>query len=139
MAGAAAAGNVPAPLSTRLLMTLSAAFLAVLGISASFLPQELLELAGIVPDRFATAIVQTSGALYVGFALLNWMAKGALLGGIYGRPIVMANFAHFAIGAITLWKAQGPAAAGLVVAATLYSVFAAWFGYVLFGPGPTTT
>jgi len=119
-------------------MSLSAAFVAALGVSASFLPQELLELAGIAPDRFAAAIVQTSGALYIGFAILNWMAKGAMLGGIYGRPIVMANFAHFAIGAIALWKVPGPAAAGLIAAAALYSVFAAWFGYVLFGPGPTT-
>jgi hypothetical protein len=117
-------------------MMLSAAFVAALGVAASFLPHELLELAGIVPDRFAAAIVQIAGALYVGFALLNWFAKGTLLGGIYGRPIVMANFAHFAMGAIALMKVPGPSAVGLTVAASVYSVFAVWFAYVLFGPGP---
>ena len=117
-------------------MTLSAAFVAALGVAASFLPQEILGLAGIPPDRFAAAAVQIAGALYIGFALLNWSAKGTLLGGIYGRPIVMTNFTHFAIGAIVLWKVPGPYAPGLLAAAAVYSVFAAWFGYVLFGPGP---
>ena len=119
-------------------MTLSAAFVAALGVSASFLPQEILGLVGMAPDRFAAAIVQVAGALYVGFAILNWSAKGTLLGGIYGRPIVLANFTHFAIGAIVMLKIPGPAEAGLLVAAGAYSVFAAWFGYVLFGPGPAS-
>ena len=117
-------------------MTLSAAFVAALGVAASFLPQEILGLAGIPPDRFAAAAVQIAGALYIGFALLNWSAKGTLLGGIYGRPIVLANFTHFAIGAIVLWKVPGLSAPGLLAAAAVYSAFAAWFGYVLFGPGP---
>ena len=122
---------------TRLLMTLSAAFLAALGVAASFLPQELLRSAGLPPDRFPVTIIQIAGALYIGFATLNWMAKGTLLGGIYGRPIVLANFTHFAIGAIVFVKlvAAGPIQGGwpLVVA---YAALAAWFGYVLFSPGP---
>lgn len=119
-------------------MTLSAVFVAALGIAASFLPREILVLAGIVPDRAAAAIVQVAGALYIGFALLNWTAKGTLLGGIYGRPIVVANFTHFVIGAIVLLEGRGPKPAGLIAAAAFYSVFAAWFGYVLFGRGPAS-
>ena len=120
-------------------MTLSAAFLAALGVSASFLPQEILARVGASPDRLIVAVVQIAGALYFGFAILNWTAKGTLLGGIYGRPIVLANFTHFAVGAITLLKVPGHTDAGLLVAAAAYSVFAAWFGYVLFGPGPAST
>jgi len=93
---------------------------------------------GASPDRFAVAVVQIAGALYFGFAILNWTAKGTLLGGIYGRPIVLANFTHFAIGAITLLKVPGQTEAGLLVGVVAYSVFAAWFGYVLFGPGPAS-
>ena len=117
-------------------MTLSAAALAALGIIASFMPQEILGRAGMPADRFTVTLIQLAGALYLGFAFLNWMAKGTLLGGIYGRPIVMANFTHFAIGAIVLLEGRGPKPAGLIAAAAFYSVFAAWFGYVLFGPGP---
>ena len=49
-------------------------------------------------------LVQLAGALYVGFAMVNWMAKGNLLGGIYNRAVAMGNFADFGIGAIVLVK-----------------------------------
>jgi hypothetical protein len=121
-------------------MTLSAALNAVLGVAASFLPQEILQYTGATADPFTVGVIQIAGALYIGFALLNWSARGALLGGIYGRPIVVANFAHFAIAAIMLVKLvlAGHADAGLVAAAAAYSIFAAWFGSVLFGPGPAS-
>jgi hypothetical protein len=125
--------------STRLLMTLSAAALAVLGVVASFMPQEILGRAGTPADRFTVTLIQLGGALYFGFAILNWTAKGTLLGGIYGRPIVLANFTHFVIGAIVLLEGREPRAAALIVAATFYAVFAVWFGYVLFGRGPASS
>jgi hypothetical protein len=122
-------------------MTLSAVALAALGISASFLPQEILSRAAMPPDRFAVALIQVAGALYVGFAMLNWSAKGALLGGIYGRPIVLANFAHFAVGAIALFKivVLGQLHVEAAILTAVYALFAAWFGFVLFGPGPRQT
>jgi hypothetical protein len=124
--------------SSRLLMTLSAAVAAGFGVAGSFLPQEILHYADATTDRFMVAVIQIAGALYIGAALLNWSARGALLGGIYGRPIVLANFAHFAIGAIVLVKLLlgGEHAAALVVVTAIYSALAAWFGAVLFGPGP---
>jgi hypothetical protein len=118
-------------------MMSSAAFLGALGVAASFMPQEILQRVGASPDRVTTAIVQIAGALYFGFAMLNWMAKGMLLGGIYGRPIVLANLTHFAVGAIGLLEVRDQAGA-LLVATSAYSVFAVWFGYVLFGPGPAS-
>jgi hypothetical protein len=118
-------------------MTLSAALTAALGVAASFAPQEILQHARVQADPFPVAVIQLAGALYLGFAVLNWSAKGSMLGGIYGRPIGLANFGHFAIGAIVLWKVPGHADAGLLAGAAVYSVFAAWFGYVLFGPGPS--
>ena len=119
-------------------MTLSAAALAALGISASFLPQEILSRAVLPADRFTVALIQLAGALYLAFAMLNWSAKGALLGGIYGRPIVLANFTHFAIGAIVLGKivAIGQIHVEAAVLTGVYVLFAAWFGFVLFGRGP---
>jgi len=33
------------------------------------------------------------------------MAKGVIIGGIYSRPIVIANLAHFLIGDLELIKA----------------------------------
>jgi hypothetical protein len=49
--------------------------------------------------------LQFLGAAYFAFAMLNWMAKGAIIGGIYNRPIAIANLSHFVIGGIALTKA----------------------------------
>jgi len=120
-------------------MTLSAAFLAALGVSASFLPREMLDHAGSPPGWFPELMIQRAGAAFIAFAVLNWSARGNMLGGIYGRPIALGNFAQFAIGAITLLKNVSyvrdyPA---LLVVTAGYTLFAIWFGAVLFGPGPT--
>jgi len=44
------------------------------------------------------------GALYVDFAMLNWMVKGSLIGNIYNRPVAVANFTHFLVGGLALAK-----------------------------------
>jgi hypothetical protein len=125
----------------RMLMTSSAVFLAALGLAASFLPQELLARAASPAGAFTTTIVQLAGAAWVGFALVNWTARGTLIGGIYGRPIALGNFAHFAIGAIVLLKIvpRVPAGAEVLALTALYAAFAGWFGYALFSAGPRST
>src|SRR6201985_830012 len=90
--------------TTKLIMTLSAVFLAVIGISLTFLPAEIGGITGIAPDKTFTVILQLLGALYFSFAMLNWMAKGTLIGGIYGKPVSIANLTHFVIGALALTK-----------------------------------
>ena len=122
-------------MNTRLLMRASAVMLGVLGASATFLPQEILVLAGAPPIGFSVIVVQVAGALYFGFAMLNWMAKGSRIGGIYNRPIALANFAHFFMVILALLKAlmsnpQLPA--GLWLVAGVYAVFAVLFSLILF-------
>ena len=121
-------------MKTRILMMLSAAFMAALGMAITFLPQELLVHVGARPEGVLVLLIQLLGALLVSFAMLNWMARGNLIGGIYSRPVAVANFFHFAIGAVALLKAL-PAqriALEVVAVAAIYSAFAIWFGIVLF-------
>ncbi len=120
---------------TKLLMQSSALFLLVLGLLLTFAPQETLARGGGGAAPLATLVAQAAGALYLGFALLNWMAKDNLIGGVYSRPVAMGNFLHFVVVAMALLRLVGggmrmPAAVLLAVA---YVVFAAWFGLVLFG------
>lgn len=118
---------------TRLLMMASAALLALIGLAMSFMPQEVLGLHGTVPDNATVLLVQMAGALYLGFAMLNWMAKGVLLGGIYARPLAAGNFLHFIMVAITLVKAAiAFGAVPLMLSAAVFSAFAIGFGLVLF-------
>ena len=118
---------------SRQLMSLSAIFMALLGLAASFLPQEFLGMIDVEISRLLVVLVQVTGALYLGFAFLNWMARGVLIGGIYSRPVALGNFMHFAVVAIVLLKSTlvDPIPA-VAVAVAVYAVFAIWFGLVLF-------
>lgn len=121
-------------MKTKILMTASALFLLLLGIALTFLPQETLTYLGSGPAPLPVLLVQAAGALYLGFAFLNWTARGMLIGGIYNRPVSLGNFLHFAAGATALLKgALGGHTDGLVLSvAVIYLVFAVWFGKVVF-------
>jgi hypothetical protein len=119
--------------TTRLIMILSAIFLAVMGLSLTFLPNEIAGLTGMVPDKTFTATLQILGALYFSFAMLNWMAKGILIGGIYGKPVSIANLTHFVIGALTLIKLllnNHDLHYAIWILAGIYTVFAVLFGMI---------
>ena len=120
---------------SKLLMASSAAFLLLFGLAATFAPQELLAYSGITSQHLEVLLVQAAGALYLGFAILNWMAKDNLLGGIYSRPVALGNLLHFTIMAITLLKAIviGEREPVVLLASSAYLLFAVWFGLITFG------
>jgi hypothetical protein len=114
-------------------MILSAAFLAITGISLTFLPAEIASIIGIAPDKAFTVILQLLGALFFSFAMLNWMAKGILIGGIYGKPVSVANMTHFVIGALALIKLllnNHDLPYPIWILAGIYVVFAVLFGMI---------
>jgi len=116
-------------------MMASAVLLALIGLAMTFMPQEVLAVHGSPADNATVLLLQMAGALYLGFALLNWAARGVLIGGIYARPVAAGNFLHFTMVAITLIKATlAFAAVPLMFSAAVFSVFAIWFGLVMFRP-----
>jgi len=129
-------------MKTTILMTLSAALMFALGVVLTFLPRETLTYLGGEPLEPLILLLQVTGALYLGFAMLNWMARATILGGIYNRPIVLGNFLHFAAVAAALLKAVtgGERHEAVLAAALVYTVLAAWFGFVLFNhPRPVSS
>ena len=119
---------------TKPLLLFSAAFMALMGLMATFLPQEMLAFAGALPDEVMTRIVQLLGALHLVLAMLNWMARDFIIGGIYNRPIAMANFLHFIVAGMALARevAAGQTAAPWLVVTAVYVIFSIWFALVLF-------
>ncbi len=116
-------------------MSASAFLLLVVGLAFSFVSQEILEAIVGRAEQATVVVMQLLGGAYLGFAFLNWMNRGATLGGIYGRPLTMPNLLHFSITAITLIKlAQAGAGVLLIAAATASAVLAVWFGLVVFNP-----
>ncbi|HEV8505385.1 MAG TPA: hypothetical protein VGQ53_08300 [Chitinophagaceae bacterium] len=121
-------------MNSKNLMISSAIVTGLLGLTASFLPTEILKAIGIAAGELPTLFVQITGALYLGFAIMNWMAKTVLIGGIYARPLGMGNFLHFTVAALALLKfAINNYGSMYIWAATItYSAFAILFGLVVF-------
>ncbi len=119
-------------MNTKLLMTVSALLMGAAGILLSFLPDETASLLGLPGEN--TIVMQLIGAQLFGFAMLNWMAKANLIGGIYSRPVAIGNWAHFFIGALALikWGASASPTPAAIAVTVAYALLAALFGYVLF-------
>jgi len=119
-------------------MAASALALALLGLPCIFAPDVVLQKLTGGTSAAAELLVQVTGALYLGFASLNWMGKGNLIGGIYGRPVAIGNLLHFLVAAIALLK--GLSALGgprfLWPIAIGYASFALGFALVVFRSPP---
>ena len=119
---------------TKYLMMSSSIVTAFLGLTASFLPNEIMTYMGMSTTELPVLFVQITGALYLGFAIMNWMAKTVLIGGIYARPLGMGNCIHFTVAAIALLKSSLVSSGSIFVwgATILYISFAILFGIVVF-------
>ena len=122
-------------MKTRTLMMASSLFLGVAGLSALFAPEELLKLVSLPQTTPLPVLIQLMGALYLSFALMNWTAKESIIGGIYLRPISIANFSHFIMGALTLIKYQLSNAAngflwGVLIVYVTFAIIFTWLVFV---------
>jgi hypothetical protein len=115
----------------------------VLGIAALaliFAPELVLVRFAIEPGAGALVLGQLYGAALFGLAVIAWFARTMLLGGIYGRAIVVGGFAHALVGAFALFHALRalPANGFMWGAFIVYAALAIWFGTLMFGRGPVS-
>jgi hypothetical protein len=116
-------------MNTKVVMTASALVMGALGLAATFLPQEIAAYLGA--SATLPMLIQIVGALYLGFAMLNWTAKDGLIGGIYNRPIAIGNLVHFLVAALALAKGAFANPATPVVAFAIgYTIFAIAFAWI---------
>jgi hypothetical protein len=122
-------------MNTKILMSLSAFSMGLIGLLCTFLPDEMLMLMGLDWVKYLSLFIQVLGALYLGFAMLNWTAKANLIGGIYSKPIAMANFTHYMIGALAIVKylmTHHDMITLLLLPLLIYVIFAICFAKVSF-------
>lgn len=116
---------------SSLLSRVSAVVLLIGGAALLFAPDVLLP--ALVPGfpPAAAWLGQLLAAAWLGMAALNWLQRAAVLGGIYGRPVVLANLALYFVSALSLLRAAAggaaPAAAwgALALAAPLAMAYGA--------------
>jgi len=127
-------------------MTAAAMFLGLAGAACLFLPDEVLKLYSIdsssqTADKDicrAPILIQILGGCFLPMALLDWYSKHAVLGGIYGRPVVGTNYAHFVIGSLVMAKAvigadEGVCRPQVWITLVVYVLFAIAFSFMMFG------
>ena len=112
----------------------SAVLLAVTGVALLFAPDLLLP--RLVPGYPSGGLWlgQLLGAAAGGLAALNWISRSVLLGGIYGRSVVMPNATCFFVAALVLLRAAsraGSDAAMLWVLGLVVAVPALVYGWLL--------
>lgn len=119
-------------ISTRL-SSASAVLLFAGGVVLLFIPDVILP--GIMPDlpRTAAWLGQCIGAGWLAVGALNWLSRGSVLGGIYGRPVVVANAALYFITAMVLIRvaADRSDAAAFWLMATPAALFAGVYAWLL--------
>jgi len=67
--------------------------------------------------------------------VLNWMKRTSVIGGIYNRPVAIANYAHYFIGTMALAKGVlGKAVLPSVfwILAAFYLIFAFLYGFIFY-------
>jgi hypothetical protein len=98
------------------------------------MPDVLLSTQGVAVTGTASILIQLMGALYFSFALMNWTAKDSAIGGVYARPVSLANFGHFFSGTLLLIKYQLSNAINqsVLVVLVVYAVYAVCFYWLVF-------
>ena len=125
--------------TTKFIMGSSALLMALAGLSLTFFPEEFSAMLRFPGGPAGTLMIQVIGAMYFGFAMLNWLSKSSLIGGVYNRPIAIANMTHFLMVGITLVKVmmtRNDLPQTFWVVTLIYVIYAILFGWLLFRTPP---
>ncbi len=121
-------------MNTKFLLGSCAIYLGISGLGLSFIPEEILEYFNHNSNNTSILFLQILGSLYLGFGILNCMTKNNLLGGIYGRPLVIGNLDHFLVSSLALLKMveKMNLQYEIIILTIIYSSFTLCFGYIFF-------
>jgi hypothetical protein len=118
----------------RFILTVSAILLFMMGAGALFAADELAKLVSTRPTPSAELVIQLAAAGLLSLAANNWMSRGSRFGGIYGRPLGLANLTLHFIAALSIGRAvtSGDAPAWVIAPAVVFAVLFAAFAWVVF-------
>ncbi len=123
-------------------MVASAALFGAVGVAFLFAPLETAAWLGLGASSDNESTLTLVGALCFAFAFLDWNGRSAIYGGIYGRPIAMANLFAGVFLSLQLAQSQwsrealatGPRAVGWAVSLLFLAQAVAFVGVVFSRP-----
>lgn len=117
-------------MKANVLLAASGIVYGAAGMALIFAPQEALAALHATGAPIDILVLQLLGSALFGFAMLNWMNRFATIGGIYGRPLVVANLGHTMTAALLALQALRRGASGplLWTIIIVYGVLALAFG-----------
>jgi hypothetical protein len=123
-------------LNTKFVMSASSLFIGVLGVALLFLPETALSLYTPTPERSGVFLAQFLGGAYLGYAIMDWMARHSTLGGIYGRFVLIGNFWHFMVGSLLALSEciSSPTDTAAWILLAVYGPFGIVFALILYTP-----
>ncbi|MEJ6788082.1 hypothetical protein BrevBR_00910 [Brevundimonas sp. BR2-1] len=122
-------------MSSRLILSIAGLTFAICGLASLFASDELASLSSTSPSSALAPALQIIGGALLGFALLNWFNRRSRVGGIYGRPIGLANLMFSGVLAITVGRAalQGALPVQASLLAGIFGAITLAFGWLAFG------
>lgn len=89
----------------KLILTLSVAVLLLMGAGGLFGAHEVANALGAPDSAPTAAIIQLAASALLGLAVMNWFSRMNRIGGIYGRPLGLANLLLFFSSGLSIDKA----------------------------------
>jgi hypothetical protein len=86
------------------ILLVSGLLLLCCALPAIFAPQEFAQFLGRGGQPESPVVVQLLGAGLFALGFLDWFSRFSAIGGIHGRPVLMANLSFFFIAATTLGR-----------------------------------
>lgn len=119
------------------LLVAVAALYAVAGLALTFAPAEVLAALGGASGPIESWAGQLAGAGFMSIAILDWAQRYAVVAGVLGRPLLLANLLFAMAGAGASYSAWTGARCHTALAAAIAMGFiVAAFGIRLFRPPP---
>lgn len=115
-------------MNTKVIITVSAFFLGIIGLFFLFAPDETINLLNIKIDQ--SYVIQLMGSSFIALGIIDWMAKSIVLGGIYGRAIIVGNLSNYLTGSFVLIDNASEVISLIVL--SVYIIFTLLFGILLF-------
>ena len=120
----------------RLLVAVSVAY-AVTGLALLFVPEVVLSRSALAMPPVGLWITGMFGGALFAFALLNWFQRHTVMGGIFGRPLLMANLmmmTNIAFSSLRMWRSEHDVV--YAIGGVIGAAFMVAFGRLLFVQAP---